>query len=175
MKKIKVVSTKYDHSPHRSFEALLLEEGEWGWLIFHDRDLPMESYRGNGLSHYRTLHWYFRNEWWNVSLFFNHDGSWRTWYCNIITPAQFENGTLYFHDLDLDVVWHQGRGIYLDDIEEFEQHSNEMAYPPHIIEAAWKSAQHVQDLITTGGWRFAEDPQTIELKKELAPWNVLLT
>lgn len=93
----------------------------------------------------------------------------------MITPAQFENGTLYFHDLDLDVIWHQERGIYLDDVEEFEQHSEEMAYPPHIIEAAWKSAQHVQDLITTGGWRFAEDPQTIELKKELAPWNVLLT
>lgn len=36
-------------------------------------------------------------------------------------------------DMDLDVVERDGRGVYLDDEDEFEQHTAEFGYPPELV------------------------------------------
>ncbi len=40
---------------------------------------------------------------------------------------------------------------------------------------AWQTAQEVKLKIAKGAWRFAEEPQTLRLEKELAPWRDRLT
>ncbi|MGB0385491.1 MAG: DUF402 domain-containing protein [Ardenticatenaceae bacterium] len=175
MKPITIKSTKYDGSFHRRYEAILLEEAEWGWLTFRKPNQFVESYRGSWESKYSILCWHWRDQWWDAILFFDSAGRWQEWYCNIVTPPRLENGVLRYHDLDLDVILCRERGIFIDDVEEFEENAVKIPYPPEITKMAWENAYRIERMMQQGAWRFGEDPETINLNQELTPWNVPLT
>jgi protein associated with RNAse G/E len=169
---IPIRSTKYDHSLHWRYEAILLEEGSWGWLTLIPHGQPIESQKGEWLTLHPCLRWHWRDRWWDAMLVFREDGRWLEWYCNIVTPPTRENGKLRFHDLDLDVTWHRERGILIADTEEFEQNARQMAYPPSLIETAWDNARRVRQMMLKRQWRFSEDPFSLHLDGELARFNV---
>lgn len=175
MQPLTICSTKYDNSLHRRYEVLLLEEAEWGWLTYQERNLPVKTGKGQWLTVHPCLGYHWRNQWWDAMLVFDREGRWLEWYCNVITPPRLEEGELRFYDLDLDVIWHREKGLLIADVDEFDLHSVEMAYPPDLIRAAWESAHRVRDLIAARAWRFAEPTDTLDLKQELAPWLARLT
>jgi hypothetical protein len=174
MQSITVISTKYNGSPHWHYEAVLLEEAEWGWLSFCDRGRTVESHKGTWLNTHPFLRWHWRDRWWDAMLLFDREGRWLEWYCNIITPPRFENGALRYHDLDLDVVWHRDRGILIADANEFERHAVSMAYPRDVIQSAWETAQEVKQMMLDRKWRFADDLSSLQLDGEVGKWHKLL-
>lgn len=175
MSLITVHSTKYDGSLHNHFQPTLLEAGEWGWLTYLGMHQRVDSYRGTYTSRHHNFRWHWRDCWWDAMLIFDAQGRWLEWYCNVVTPPQLNDGVLTFVDLDLDVVWHRERGLLIADADEFEVNALAMAYPQELIQQAWQTAQEVKQKIANGAWRFAEEPQTLRLEKELAPWRDLLT
>lgn len=62
---------------------------------------------------------YFADRWFNIFQVFRAGGTLKGWYCNICKPARFEDGTISFVDMVLDVfVYPDGRSLVLDE-EEF--------------------------------------------------------
>ena len=69
-------------------------------------------------------------------------------YVNIATPATWDDGTLRFVDLDLDVIWRADSGeVILDDEDEFALHQVRFGYPSDLIEQARRSGEEVRELI----------------------------
>ncbi|MDQ4076538.1 MAG: DUF402 domain-containing protein [Chloroflexota bacterium] len=173
MKPITILSTKYDESLHWRYEAFLLEEAEWGWLTFTPTGHAVETHKGAWLNLHPYLRWHWRERWWDALLVFKESGRWLEWYCNIITPPRLEAGTLRFHDLDLDVVWHHEHGIHIADTDEFERHAVQMEYPHALIQHAWECAQRVKQMMYKGEWRFGEDPRALRYEEEMVKWHAL--
>ena len=72
-------------------------------------------------------------------------------YFNVATPFIFEDETIKYIDLDLDV-----RGIFLDnklkhikklDLHEFQQHCQSMLYPKKLINQSLKISSFLVDFI----------------------------
>lgn len=175
MRPITIHSTKYDGSLHNHFHAQLLAEEDWGWLTYLGMHQRVDSYRGVYTSRHHNFRWHWRERWWDAMLIFDSHGRWLEWYCNVVTPPKMENGLLTFVDLDLDIVWHRERGLLIADADEFEVNAVKMAYPPDLIQQAWETAQSVKQKIQQREWRFGEEPHTLRLDKEIAPWRDLLT
>jgi protein associated with RNAse G/E len=69
----------------------------------------------------RFVEYYYTDRWYNIfAVHDREDGRVKGWYCNIGKPAEFEDGTVSYIDLALD-VWVSARGeqTVLDE-DEFE-------------------------------------------------------
>ena len=64
-------------------------------------------------------------------------------------PALDEHG-LQAIDLDLDVVLPYAGPLYVDDIDEFEEHQVELGYPPEVVTSAQASCDAVVAAMTAG-------------------------
>lgn len=64
---------------------------------------------------------YFNDRWYNIfEIHDREDDSLKAWYCNVTLPAEFENGTVSYVDMALDLlVFPDGRQLVLDE-DEFE-------------------------------------------------------
>jgi protein associated with RNAse G/E len=87
--------------------------------------------------------WYYSNRWYNIHEIYNRDdNSLRGWYCNIATPAQFDEEFVVFQDLALDLlVFPDGCQIVLDE-DEFEA----LTISPEIREKALKALKVLQNI-----------------------------
>lgn len=89
----------------------------------------------------RFIETYFTDRWYN--LFEIHDGQddhLRGWYINITFPAVFQNDTVSYKDLALDVlVFPDGKIVVLDE-DEFE----DLDIPPDVREKAFNTLLDIQ-------------------------------
>ncbi len=69
----------------------------------------------------RFIEYYYADRWYNIFVVYDRDdGNLKGWYCNIGKPAVFENGTVSYVDLALDLwVSTSGEQNVLDE-DEFE-------------------------------------------------------
>ncbi|MCK9493970.1 MAG: DUF402 domain-containing protein [Dehalococcoidia bacterium] len=155
---IRVLSTKYDGSPHYDYWARLIDQHGSVIRVVSEAGTPTSGYRGNGVLRSGMTQLFFTDRWYNV--FHNYDPVGRLgmhWYANIGTPARIEGDTLHWIDLDLDLMctntlksplagqrrWHRpganGDGdawVFVDDEDEFAEHREQMAYPLDVVEHA---------------------------------------
>jgi len=66
-------------------------------------------------------------------------------YVDMTTPPFWDGAVVRAVDLDLDVVkTDDGRGVYVDDEDEFAEHQRLFGYPPEIVDLARKSCAWVE-------------------------------
>jgi uncharacterized protein len=93
----------------------------------------------------RFLELYFTNRWYNIfEIHDREDDRLKGWYCNVTYPAKFNNGSITFLDLALDLlVFPDGRQLVLDE-DEFA----ELKLPTDVIHQAKAALTELQDLLS---------------------------
>ncbi len=148
MRAIQVHSTKYDGSLHYRYRMRLVHEEEKLLMLYAAPGEHVESYRGQMLTTRHSLGLYWTDSFYNLTV--NWTADWRpiSHYINVATPASWNDGTLRFIDLDLDIIWrYNPEELILDDQDEFEAHKIQFGYPSELIAQSWQSSNEVSRLI----------------------------
>jgi predicted RNA-binding protein associated with RNAse of E/G family len=91
----------------------------------------------------RFVEFYYTDRWYNVfAIYDRDDGDLKGWYCNVGMPAEFEDGTVSYVDLALDLwVSMDGKQTVLDE-DELE----DLELSDELRENALKGLKDVQSL-----------------------------
>ena len=130
---ITINSRKYDGSVHRSWKAELLEVkdsllifvGEFETEIIHEH---LGVIRRGTVSY----EFYWMDRGYNVFRFHEPEGELRNFYCNLNLPPTFENNTLDYVDLDVDVLVWADFSYHILDLDEFRDNDETFDYPPKL-------------------------------------------
>ncbi|MFL6282956.1 MAG: DUF402 domain-containing protein [Pyrinomonadaceae bacterium] len=129
---ITVRSLKHGGRPHRTWRARL--EKHEGSLIVLDAFFAEEvRHPILGTIEAGTLseEVFWTDRWYSVFRFgAPTGGGLLNFYCNVNTPARLEASTLYFTDLDIDVLVKPDLSYSILDEDEFEKHAELYSYPP---------------------------------------------
>jgi hypothetical protein len=131
--KITIRACKFDGSIHRTWKAELIKhdpplivlDGVFDFEINH----PSLGYIKKGT---RSIEYHWSDRWYNVFCFFEPDGAFRNYYCNINIPPEFDGDVLSFIDLDLDILVSDDWTYKILDREEFETNSEKFNYPNNL-------------------------------------------
>ena len=154
-RRLRIVSTKFDGSPHYDYEGVLVGRDGPLLRLFVEAGTPFVGYRGPGriVASYTALFWTDRH----YNVFHNHwpmGSRGVTSYCNIGTPAALDGDTLRWVDLDLDVVALAGGRIVLDDEDEFAAHRVRFGYPEELVQRVLAARDEVLRLAALGQFPF---------------------
>lgn len=131
LEEITVRSLKHGGRPHRTWRARL--EAREGSLIVLDAFFAEEvKHPILGTIEAGTLskEYFWTDRWYSVFRFGSPSGAGLlNFYCNVNTPARLEAGTLYYTDLDVDVLVRPDRSYSILDVDEFERHAELYSYP----------------------------------------------
>lgn len=132
---IRVLSTRYDGSPHAEWPAQLLEQKGTRLCL---RVLPgMKGvFQGShaGVIGDSGLVLYWTDRWYNVWQFDRREGV--LFYANVAMPCRFDGSVLRWVDLDIDVVQYADGSTVVRDEQEFAERSISLRYPPEVIRSA---------------------------------------
>jgi protein associated with RNAse G/E len=156
---IHVISTKYDGSPHRRFDAYRVEPHDEAPGASLRLYVPAGTLIHTATTEDRTtidyvhLFWPGSQCWWNVEHYpegFTHPQRGLEFsYANVSLPATLDGDTLRWVDLDLDVII-AAHGVVLKDEDEFAQHIVRFAYPEDLIRRTRDAAGTLLDLASAG-------------------------
>jgi protein associated with RNAse G/E len=144
MKKIKVQKKNPAGEVTYEYEGVLLRQDESSMTVeaFFDRDDQpfMDTMLKKGD---RFVEFYYTDRWYNVfAIYDRDDGDLKGWYCNVGMPAEFEDGTVSYVDLALDLwVSMDGKQTVLDE-DELE----DLELSDELRENALKGLKDVQSL-----------------------------
>ena len=151
---VRVVYTKYDGSAHRDYLARRLAEDELGiWLgvvkgtesVYHGRPSVEQIPFVLLVPH---------SAWWTGM--FNPPPRTSEVYCDITTPARWEDDTVHIVDLDLDVVRRRSTDLVeLRDEDEFDEHRRLFGYPDDLIAEARSASRWLLSALGNGTEPFA--------------------
>lgn len=143
-----VHSTKYDGSLHYQYPTQIVRSEPGLIVLYGPPGTPIHGYRGDYLATHHALEFYWADRDYNLHVLWHADWRPRMHYVNIATPASWEDDTLRFVDLDLDIIWRAASGeIVLDDEDEFAEHQARFGYPTDLIERCWRSCADVRNQI----------------------------
>jgi len=83
-----------------------------------------------------SLEYYWLDKWFNVFRFYEPDGRFRNFYCNVNMPPEFDGSVLDYVDLDLDLFVGSDMMAKVLDRDEFEKNSLVYGYGEEIVENA---------------------------------------
>ena len=157
MKSLFLRSTKYDGSLHYSYPTQVVHETSTVLTVYVGPGTPIKSYRGAMYATHHSLQYYWADRRYNLHISWYGDWRPRLHYINIATPATWNEGTIHFVDMDLDVIWRAQTGeVLLDDEDEFALHQVRFGYPPALITACQRSSAVVMELIAQRVYPFDE-------------------
>ena len=144
---ITVRSLKHGGRPHRTWRARL--EAREGSLIVLDAFFDKEvNHPILGTIEAGTLskEYFWTDRWYSVFRFGAPEGGdLLNFYCNINTPARLEDGTLYFTDLDVDILVRPDLTFSILDEDEFERHAVRYSYP---LEYRVRAREALEELVS---------------------------
>lgn len=143
-----VVSTKYDGSAHYRYTLTVVTVQPGRLTAWGPAGTPLDGYRGPypAWGHFLMVHFTDRD--WNLEVMWEPDWRPREHYVNIALPSTWDDGTLRFVDLDLDIVWRPNGALELHDEDEFAAHRVRFGYPAEVVDRVWRAVDEVNDLIT---------------------------
>lgn len=144
---VTINSRKFDGSIHRSWKADLVARS--GTLLTFVGEFD-EDVRHPHLGIIRrgtvSLEYYWLDRWYNIFRF-QEPKALRNFYCNVNMPPKFENGTLDYVDLDIDVLVWPNFEYKILDREEFEKNAEKFVYSEDVIRKAEASLEQLSSLI----------------------------
>jgi len=104
----------------------------------------------------RSIEHYWLDRWYNIFQFLEDDGKTRLYYCNINTPPTFEDGTLVYIDLDIDILVQPDLSYEVLDLDEFEKHAKLFGYDDETTRQARAAVDELISMIETHQFPFGE-------------------
>ena len=151
---VRVVYRKFNGAAHRDYPARRLTEDDLGvWLgvprgtesIYHGRPSVEQIPFVLLVPH---------DAWWTAM--FNPPPRTSEIYCDIATPARWDDDTVHIVHLDLDVVRRRATGaVELRDEDEFELHRQLYGYPADVVAEARTAARWLCAALDGGTEPFA--------------------
>ncbi|WP_334170787.1 DUF402 domain-containing protein [Sinomonas sp.] len=149
---------KWDGGAHWVVPGIHLGEDEHGWWMYQGRD---EFISRPGMALYTLT---------DAVLLVPREGNYAATFYDDANPGEFRvyvdlawdlswrriredpDGTVEFHmiDMDLDVIRAAGRGVFVDDEDEFEEHRASMAYPDELVRAVRAECERLVELVREG-------------------------
>lgn len=129
-RKIAVISKKYNRKISRTVWLSLTHITPDFALLTSDAPVNLIEHDGIKILPWAAKVYIYFKEWFNIFVFFDKQHIHA--YCNIATPAVFENDEISFIDLDLDLIINQNREIELKDENEFLEHKEKFSYPKDV-------------------------------------------
>lgn len=172
MKRLRVISKKYDGSLRDEYDAYLYSETEQALTLFsppgakywdHRKAAWFESQDG-------LIEVYFKSRWYHVWHICEQVSQRNRSYIHIATPARLQEMRLEWTDLDLDYRVHLDETVERLDQAEFEQNARRWAYPPHLVEHAQAACREVEAGLASCTFPFDHERQVElyhQLKREL--------
>lgn len=114
------------------------------------------NHRHLGVIRHGTISYeYYRlDRWYNVFKFYEPDGKFRNFYCNVNLPPKFENNVLDYVDLDIDVIVWKDFSSEILDIDEFESNAKKYDYSSELRHNAGLALESILRKIETRGIPF---------------------
>ena len=155
---ITVRALKYDGTEHRRWHGRLARRE--GSLIVFDaafefdvqHDLLGETRPGT-----RTIEYYWLDRWYNVFRFLNDNDETRLYYCNVNMPPTFEDGTLRYIDLDIDILVQPDLSYEVLDLDEFERNARLFGYTDETQRRARAAIDELISMIEERQFPFEDD------------------
>jgi protein associated with RNAse G/E len=168
MRKVKVVSKKYDGSLRDEYETYLYAETDETITLF---SLPGLKYWDHRKAAWFTaqdglIEIYFKHRWYNVWHICEQISLINRIYVNICMPTTFRAADIEWIDLDLDYRVHLNNSVERLDQAEFEQNIQLMGYPPDLIMQAQIACQEVEDGLISRAFPFNHERQ-VELYHQI--------
>jgi protein associated with RNAse G/E len=140
-------SRRFDGSIRRSWSCKLIERDEPRLVFVGVFEFDVEHAELGSISRGTiSYEYYWLDRWYNVFAFFEPDGHFRNYYCNINMPPALKDTELNYIDLDLDVVvWPDGSIVTLDR-DEYESNAGLYNYPPEVRTRSESALQEVLQL-----------------------------
>ena len=146
MRKIKIVSRKYDGRLRDEYESYLYSEDAEKVVTFSPPGTPYFWQKQNAwlTSTDGLLEVYYKQAWYNVWHICEQNSHANRMYINIAMPAILQDGVLTWTDLDLDLRVHMDGSLELLDEDEFQENLIAMHYPPAVIAQAYAACDHLK-------------------------------
>jgi uncharacterized protein len=134
---VTVEALNYDLSVRKAWTAELIDDTQ-ELISLHGVFDSEIRHTELGLIRQGTIseEYFFRDRWFNVFAFFEPDGTFRNYYCNVCVPPTFDGSRLAYVDLDIDLIVYPQAPPKVLDREEFESNARRYEYPTGVIEAA---------------------------------------
>jgi protein associated with RNAse G/E len=146
MKRVRVVSKKYDGSLRDEYVSYVVSETLDTITLLSPPGLRYWDYRKaasfeapDGL-----IEIYFKDKWYNVLHVCEQVSNLNLMYVNIALPATLRENGLEWTDLDLDYRVHLDNAVERLDRDEFQKNIERMNYPKHLIEQALAACVEVE-------------------------------
>ncbi|HXW01268.1 MAG TPA: DUF402 domain-containing protein [Anaerolineae bacterium] len=146
MRKVKVISKKYDGSLRDEYETRLYAESDETIILFSEPGLRYLDHRKAAWFEAQDglLEIYFKHRWYNVWHIAEQVSNLNLIYVNIALPATFPENVVEWTDLDLDYRVHLDQAVERLDQTEFEQNVQRLRYPPDLIEQVGAACREVE-------------------------------
>jgi len=152
--KIRIQSLKYGNQLHYEWETTLLEKTDTYIFVLGHRGRKLKHYTKGQV--FTVEHWTIEffpfDDWFTVSADIV-DGKITQYYCNISQPAQFNEDRVTFVDLDIDLVYKDGRWNVVDE-DEFSVNAIKYSYPPDLVRKVIHEQQSLEQRIEQGRFPF---------------------
>lgn len=161
MKRVKILSKKFDGSLRDEYETNLYSETDEAIILFSLPGTPYWDYRKNGqfAAPDGLLEIFFKQRWFNVwHIAVQNTGMNRT-YINIAKPIVWRDGILEWVDLDLDYRVYLDGSFKLLDEDEFAQNALRYHYPPDVIAQVQAACREVESGLNLGIYPFDHEQQ----------------
>ncbi|MGO0059317.1 DUF402 domain-containing protein [Brevibacillus fluminis] len=130
---LRIESYKHDQSLHRSWDkTTLIHTSDAVVIAGNDRVKVTEADGREWRTREPAICTFGRGQWFNTIAMIRDDGIY--YYCNIGSPFSLKGNFLSYIDYDLDVKVFPDMTYSILDEEEFRMHSEQMNYPPFVVE-----------------------------------------
>ncbi|PWT94665.1 MAG: hypothetical protein C5B55_02340 [Blastocatellia bacterium] len=143
-KQILVSALKFDGTEHRNWP---------GWLVQNEPPLLVVDAVFVEEIHHNLLgtiskgtvstEFYWLDRWYNIFRFGDKDDFLATFYCNVTFPPHFEESTLSYIDLDIDVLVKPDLTYEVLDLDDFETNAKRYSYPEEIHRNAHQAVSEI--------------------------------
>lgn len=145
---VTINSRKFDGSIDKTWKANFVKQAD-SLLVFVGEFEKDVSHSHLGVIRRGTVsrEFYWLDGWFNVFQFYEPDGSFRNFYCNLNVPPTFVNNVLDYVDLDVDVLIWKDFTIEILDLDEFAANSEKFNYPAEVRNKVGESLEKILELV----------------------------
>lgn len=156
MRRVRVESRKWPGDRHWHYEVVDLGHDRHGrWLALPPGGLVQRGDEPPKVNEGGFVMLVPEGAWWSVK--WNAIPRRFAVYCDVQTPATWEEGRVSMVDLDLDVVRFSDGTVAVLDEDEFEEHRAAFGYPEHVVDRARATAARLHLALEAGRPPFGAD------------------
>ncbi len=151
-----IQAEKFGQVPHYRWQGQCLRHNRVSVVSYGMLERKLEHFTRASVFRIdnQAVEFFWANRWYTVSCEFDRFGLLTRYYCNIAMPARFVGSSVYFTDLDLDVLAFPSGQTQVIDREEFRQNAARYRYPDELCLRAEEELENLLFQISQAEYPF---------------------